>query len=508
MKTPPPGGLGRQISLVVVGDVVTVVSVLVAGMVLARLMAPSEMGTYRQVLYLGQLAVSLAELGLGSSIYRFWNALDEAGRRVYARMLLLTTLLLGLLAAAALALLAEHVAVWYKNPDLKLALLIAAPYPLAAIPIQFLRPVLISQGFSLKATALETLFALMAVLAVAVPVALGARLTTALMVWIVVCLSRVVLVPVFLRDYLFGPGPWWRRRLAAEVWGYLWPIQVSRIPGVVTSYLDQVAMSLYLAPKAFAVYSMGAREIPLVGVVGPSVSNVLIPHLVEDVAAGRIDQICRRWRTACLTTAVLTYPVAAFCILYSVPVMQFMFSSTYSDSSVPFRIFAAITFLRVVEYASLARAFNRTRLIMQSAAISATVMSVLAFVLTLRFGVVGMASAVFIGYLTAGGYLLLAYRLLFRQPVSRFFPWLPLGFLGAVSLCVGFVSRWTMSSILPFGSDEAMFSLAWKLVTHFAVYVAFYIAGFVLTGYVRPGVVTADLRAVIDSVRGNFGGTV
>jgi O-antigen/teichoic acid export membrane protein len=240
------------------------------------------------------------------------------------------------------------------------------------------------------------------------------------------------------------------------------------VPGVLSAYLDQIVMSFYLPPRSFAVYALGARELPLVGAVGPSVSSVLIPHLVEDVAAGRSEQVCRRWRKACLTTAMVTYPVAAFAIVNAVPVMLFMFSEAYRESSVPFRIFAAITFLRVVEYASLAKAFNKTGAILRSTLFSTTVQVALAFLLTWRFGVVGMASAVFLGYAAGAGYLLAANGRILGHPLSDFFPWGGLIALWAVALCATIAASRLLASVIPLVGQSGMLQLGWRLAVHFS----------------------------------------
>lgn len=462
-----PKGLGKQISLVVIGDAITVLSSIISGMILARLMLRESMGTYRQIMYVGPLAVSIVELGVSGSVYRFWNTLNDEQRASYLKMIVLVMGTLGLVAALFLAFMAPTLAIWYRNPDLKLALLIASPYPLAAIPLMFIRPILLSQGFSLRATILETGFSLIAIAAIAIPTAFGYPLNVAIAIWISAMLLRLCAVPLVLGRYLFATAAWWDDRILTEVWSYVWPIQVSRIPGLITTYLDQIVMSIYLKPKDFAVYSLGAREIPLIGVIGPSVSTVLIPHLVEDVENHRTEQICRRWEKACYSTAFVTYPIAAFCIIYAAPVMTFFFSAKYIGSSIPFRIFAFITFLRVIEYASLARAINRTNIIFHAAFFSASIMASLALVLTWRFGVVGMASSVLLGYLAGAGWFLAVYRRLLSRPLADFFPWRKLLGLCIISFMGPWIASNFLENLLILQGEYRMIQLAYKLGFHF-----------------------------------------
>jgi len=46
--------------------------------------------------------------------------------------------------------------------------------------------------------------------------------------------------------------------------------------------------------------------------MGFSVSNVLTPHLVEDIKMGNYARACFRFRKACERTAIITYPLLPF----------------------------------------------------------------------------------------------------------------------------------------------------------------------------------------------------
>jgi len=496
-----PSSLGRRISLVVFGDAIQVLAVLVSGMVLARVLAQDSMGTYRQVQYLTLLITTVIEFGLSSSIYRFWPELDEETRARYVKMLCLLAVLVGGVSGALLAVLGQQIARAFESPELGSALAIGAWYVVSAVPLMFLRPIMICNGSALRATLLETGLSVSPILALLIPAACGLSLNDALFVWVTVCVARMVVIPLVLRRYLFTVGDWWDSVLLFRIFAFVWPIQASRVPGIVMAYIDKVIMSLFLTPAGFAVYSMGAREIPFVGGIGPSVSSVLLPELVEDLREGRLNQICRRWRKACVKTAMLSYPLAAFCVVYSVPVVEFMFSSKYRESSVPFAIFSAITFVRVVEYASLAKVFERTRLILASAIFSAVASTTLAVVLAYLFGVIGMASAVLLGTLSGAAYLILSYRALLRAPVLAFFPLDQLVALAGIAFAAALFARRSLSRMLPTATDGSMFSLGWALFGHLSLAVAAYLVMLMAIGRLLPELRPIDLQKVSETGR-------
>ena len=479
------GRVGRQASLVVLGDAITFAVSTIATMVLARMMPEDSMGTYRQVVYLTQMAIVFADMGLSVSIYRFWNALDPQSRPVYIRMVVIAAVAISIPPVILLALFSPMLAGAYRNQALGMALLISAPLVLATIPLGLIRPTLISQGYSIRATLIETGFALLSVLSIVVPIAEGLSLNASLAIWIGISLLRLVAIPVIFRKFLIFGTRWWDPAIFRSVWRYLWPIQLARLPSYLTGYLDKVIMSLYLLPRDFAVYSLGAREIPFVGAIAYSVSGVLLPHLVEDVRTGNIDQICRRWRTSCLKTALLTYFFAGFCIWNAPEVMRFLFSSTYEDSSVPFRFFAAITYLRVIEYGSIPKAFGRTKVILVMTLVAAVVLCVFAVLLTPRFGIAGMALSVVVSEAGANLYMLLEDRRILLRPLRDFFPWGQLMILALLSIVSCWAGYWAFSHLIAFAASDGFVVLAYKLVVLAAMSASVYFVVLKTTGLSR-----------------------
>jgi O-antigen/teichoic acid export membrane protein len=427
----------------------------------------------------------VADLGLSISVYRFWNALEPHDRPVYVRMMVIASVAISIPPSIILALLSPLLAEAYRNQGLHLALLISAPLPLATIPLSLLRPALISQGYSIRATLIETGFALLSVLSIVVPIAAGLSLNSALAIWIGVSLLRLVVVPVIFRKFLIFGTRWWDSGILRTVWRYLWPIQMARLPSYFSGYLDKIIMSLYLLPRDFAVYSLGAREIPFVGAIAYSISGVLLPHLVEDVRTGNVDQICRRWRTSCLKTAFVTYFFAGFCIWNAPEVMRFLLSSTYEESCVPFRFFAAITYLRVVEYGSIPKAFGRTKAIFIMTLVAALVLGVVAIFLTPRFGIAGMALSVVISEAAANMYMLFENKRILDRPLRDFFPWGQLMILAFLSVVSCFVGYWAFSHLVSFAASDGFVSLGYKLAILAALSGSVYLIVLKTTGLSR-----------------------
>jgi O-antigen/teichoic acid export membrane protein len=480
-----PSAIGRQAILVVIGNSINFASNFLIAMILARIIPVEEMGTYRQVMYLTPLAFSIGEMGLGATIYRYWRAYDPESRLRYVRMCVVSSFVLGTAASLILVVLAFPLPALYNNPQLKLALLVSAPYALASTPLMLIRPALISQGQALKATTLETLFSLVSILSILFAFLAGLSLAQALAVWSVACILRLVFIPIIFGRYLTKGGVWWDGKIFREVWSYLWPLQVARWPDYFVTYVDKFVASIFMTTTEFASYSLGARQIPFLGTIGGAVSSVLVPNLVEDFQAQRYDQICRRWKIAWERAAMATYLVAAFCMWYATPVIQLLFSAQYTAGAVPFRMFAMISFMIAFDYGSLARVFGRSDLIMRSIMIGAVIVGIIMVPLTLLFRAAGLALAVSLADYFFAAYLLWHYRTMISRPLFDFFPLPRL----LVILGVAFAST-AISSIFARSmawENLRFLELALRLGVLFAIAVVFYLGFLTLLGLLNLG---------------------
>jgi len=463
-----PSKIGRQISFVVLGDSFTTASVLASGMVLARLLSKQDMGSYRQVQYLIAFFCGIVELGLSSTTYRFWNTYSERQRSVYVRMMLVLTTVLCLLVGILLALLSPMIAHWYRNPSLVGLLVIAMLVPVASVPIMFIRPMLICEGHSLKATGLEVVFAMLPMLGMILPALFGGGFLTCIWLWMICSVARLPVLPIVFRKQLFSPGvPWWDREIQVQVWRFIWPIQASRLPGLLTAFMDKFIMSFFLTPSGFATYSMGARELPFIGNLGPSVSSVLVPNLVLDWEAGNITLMCQRWRKACAHSATLTFPIAIFCIWEARPLMGLLFSGQYEESAIPFRFFAAIALIRVIEFGSLAKVMNETSLILKASIVGVSAFGILGVALTWGFGVPGMACAVLLAHALTAIYYLQTYRLRIGCKLDAFFPLKHLGLTAGLSILASWVVHTVLNRWLPLSAGAPFGALTWKIGLYF-----------------------------------------
>jgi O-antigen/teichoic acid export membrane protein len=407
---------------VVIGDAITVLALLAASMVLARTLSQEDMATFRQVIYLGPLVVGISEFGLSATVYRFYALYDRTDRQLFLWKVLLGMTGFAIAGSLGLFLGAPYISRAFANPSLSTALKICSGYPLAIMPFMLIRPVLIAKGCSLRATLWEALFSAGSAATLALASWKGAPLNFALALWMCVQGSRTVVTAWYLFQELRDSRPKWSERIVREVWSFTWPLQISRIPGLVMIYFDKVVTSFMLTKQSFAAYSLGARELPLVGGVAYSVSAVLTPHMVTAYKEGRTDGMCRYWREAAIGTAIWTYPIAAFFVWYSNEIVKVLFTDAYIEAAIPLAAFSGITFLRVVEYGSLAKAIGDSKIILQASIVAGFLSLISSVVLTYLWGIRGISLSFLISNIVIIGFYMIRYSAVLNIGVNRLLP--------------------------------------------------------------------------------------
>jgi len=419
------------------GDAISFAAVFITGMILARVISKVDMATYRQVVYIGMLVVSVCELGISGTLYRYSQVFKGEARNAFYFGVFCATTVLGMVGSLGIFVLASPLANLFGNPDLHRALSIAAFYPLVTMPFMLVRPMIICAGKPLKATLLETLFAIATASALIVPLLEGYDLLKSLIVWMLINACRLPLVIWYLNRELQGCWFRWDESVLREVWGYIWPLQVSRLPGLAMVYFDKICTSVFLTRESFAAYSLGARELPFLNRIPFSLSSVTIPRMVNCFQLGRMDEICAIWRKACFTTGVVTFLPAAFCVWHAQSIVRVLFTSRYDESAIPFAAFSAITFLRVVDYGSLAKAVGDSRIILRGAVLAASIGIPMSFMMTWLWGVRGISFSLLLCCGLLSIYYLYRYSRLLRRSVSQFYPYGQLGYLCGLSfVCV------------------------------------------------------------------------
>ncbi|HPH60692.1 MAG TPA: oligosaccharide flippase family protein, partial [Candidatus Syntrophosphaera sp.] len=251
------------------------------GIILARILVPAELGSYRQLFLIYSTFSTLLLLGIPQSVLYFLPKLRhiDSKREFISRAVNLVSAL-AFVFGLAIFLLRGFIARVFSNPQLELLLILYAVYPLFMFITQIYSQIMLG----LKQPGKTAVFTLFSVAADFVLI-LGVALLTHNLYHIVLALMVSALLQwgfaqFQLRHWLtkasFDPG------FYHEVFQYSLPLGLASIIGMLSVQLDKLVISGFFTPAQYAVFSIGAMELPFIAILNNSVNAILLPHISSE----------------------------------------------------------------------------------------------------------------------------------------------------------------------------------------------------------------------------------
>ena len=389
-------------------------------MVFVRLLNRNDYGTYQQLTLIANLGSTVMLFGLPVSIYYFYRREHRPTLIAQTQMLLLAS---GTVTGVAIMVFAPRIAAQMHNPRLAGLLPLFALYIGLNIFGELSMNVMISQEryrLELGLELLETVFRVTALVSV---IALGYSLNA-----LVLALLLYAGVRMIGRSYWLWTGPdsmrgaSWRGSFVRKQLEYSLPVAASSCVGIVGGLLDKVIVALFFLPGEYAIYSVGALEVPLNTIFQGSVANVLRASLPGLVAEGRLDEVVRIWQEAVRKLALIMVPSCVFLLCFAPHLITALFTQRYRASVEVFRIYLLVLPLYMFILNAVPQVFGKTKLNFYVSAIMVVVNALLSLILIRVVGLLGPAIAfVCSSYLGSGLYLVVTTKLL-KTPVLQLLP--------------------------------------------------------------------------------------
>jgi O-antigen/teichoic acid export membrane protein len=344
---PSTDTVSRPVMLLVAGRAVGFAATFVIPVVLSRVLAPAEFGTYKQLFLVFATLYGIAQLGMAESLYYFVprshrGAQNDSGR--YVANAVVTLCLSGVACLVLLHAARAPLASWLGNSELThhlglvgvlLALTLgAAGFEIALISRQ--KHVQAAVTYAASDVARSLLFVIPALKFGGVrAVIVGAVVFGAI---------RLAAMVVFLwREFDGGlriDFGVWRRQLA-----YALPFALAVGLEVVQLNFHQYVVAARFDAVTFAIYAVGCLQIPLVDLVMTSTVNVMMVQMAEHARTGDRRAALALWHSTICKLAFLIVPLAAFLVVAAHQVIVALFTTRYLASVPIFTIWALSTTL-------------------------------------------------------------------------------------------------------------------------------------------------------------------
>lgn len=429
--------LSDKAAIIVTGNLLNAVLGMAGGLILVRVLVQRDYGTYAQAFLIFSTLSSVFLVGLPESIYYFVPQYSTNKKKAFIFQTYVLAVSFGLIFGVFLIIGRKWVGTAFDNPNLSSILLPFSFFVALSLPVALLRPILISMerhraaaaggilsDMSVLATIVTTALMHFSVYKIFCAIAIVAGLRLSLMLGYIVCIFSGIKIE-------------WQGKLLKEQFAYSGPLAFSTVLGIFTGRVDSIVISSVYPPEKYAIYNVGAREVPFVDIITYSVGSVLLSHLVVHYAEKRYAEFISLWHESIRKVALIMLPLFAFLLVYARPFITVLFTERYTASVAPFVIFLFLLPLRVTAYGNIVRAMGLTKPLVLGAVITGISTIILNLSLIRLVGFIGPAIAtVLTNYLLAGYYLYLGGRQL-KMPFSKIMPWPILAKIGVLAAISG-----------------------------------------------------------------------
>jgi len=382
-------------------------------MVLVRMLSKDDYGTYQQLALLATLGVAIMVVGLPNSVYYFHERSDPARNKVLALQTAGMLVASGALTALLLVFGAPAIAALMKNQALAPLLVYYGTAIGFLVASEHFVQFMIAHDRYQVAVLVETVETVVRVLVLIAPLVAGYGLTGLVAAALGYAMLRFALRSVWLVAPLGSlakpPGQGW---FVGEQLAYSVPLGLMSLVGVVGSQLDRAIIATVFAPADYAIYSVGALEIPLDAIFQASVATVLrasMPALIRD---GRHDEVVRLLREGVRKLSLIVLPCFVFLLAYAYEFITVLFTEQYAPSVNVFRIYVFLIPLNMFILSPVPPAYGRTTINFYIVACVTVLHVILSFALLHWIGFYGPAvSTIVTAYLISTVYFVFARRL-------------------------------------------------------------------------------------------------
>lgn len=401
------------------GRLAGAVIALAVPMVLARVFLPASYGTFKQGWLVGQTLALILPMGLTQSLYYFVPR-EPAERDRFVAQTLWTHLALGALAAAILLAGAPLLAAHFSNPEL----LAHAPWLAAFAGLAIAgAPLDVAWNASgrIGAAALARLSTDVGRSAALVAGALVTRDVEGAFAGIAAAhaVRAALTFAILAREHgLAVRAAALRRQIA-----YALPFGLAFLLVVPQQQLHHYAVGAAVSTAAFAIYSVGTFQLPVVDVLYTPVSELLQIGLAQADGAGRPPSAgLPLFHEAVLQLSFAFAPLVGLLAVIAPELIQLLFSPIYLQAVPIFRLGALAVLLAALPLDAVmrARAQNRFMLGLSAAKLAATAGLVLAGLA--RGGPIGALAGWIVAEAAGRAVMLARAAALFEVPLRRILP--------------------------------------------------------------------------------------
>lgn len=172
------------------------------------------------------------------------------------------------------------------------------------------------------------------------------------------------------------------------------PLGLSALVNKINRYVDKFVVSILLPVSAYAEYTIGAQEVPIIRVIPFAVGSVLISRYVEFQLESKKEDLLKLWYKGVEKVSLMVIPLTIMSIIIASDLIAIIAESegtSYRNAVLPFQIYNLIVLIRVTHYGSILQAFGDTKGVFYLSVNLVIANLILSIPLTIMYGINGTA---------------------------------------------------------------------------------------------------------------------
>ncbi|MBN2412656.1 oligosaccharide flippase family protein [candidate division KSB1 bacterium] len=391
--------LKDQSVFLVIGNTFRQGTIMLQGMILARLLTPADFGSFRQVILVITLLYTFTYLSIAESSSYFLARLSRTDQKKFTFQSLFAYVIMGNLALLIIILSRDKIAHLFNNPSLAELLLIASIFPMSMMVNVHRSVSLVTIGKAEISSILSIVFAVLHAGTICIIAALGYPLIVALKGYAVVYFLDSIVSVLLMLKYI-GIKPNIDMALIKEQYKFSIPYWFSLSILFAYMQIHKLLVSSVFNPEKFALFSVGAMELPVIGNIAQQIALVLIPVSVQMRMRGKTGEVINLWEKSAAKVALITMPVFMILVFSAKTFIVAVWGSLYEDAWVIFIIISLLMPLKICDITSLYKITGNTKYVIVSSVAALIVGLGSGYLLIAPLGLLGPALGMILGKLT------------------------------------------------------------------------------------------------------------
>jgi O-antigen/teichoic acid export membrane protein len=222
--------------------------------------------------------------------------------------------------------------------------------------------------------------------------------------------------------------------LAKKQLNYSIPFGLTLVLNTLALQLDKIICISFLAPAAFATYSVAFYGIPGVNQVYQSLSQVYLMKMASKHHENKLDQISEIYKSLVTKTYSFSIPAILLVSLYAKRIIILFFTSKYIDAVPLFRTYILSFLVFMLGAGLILRATDKTGLSLKSYLYSSIVTIPLTYFLIKHVGIWGGMTSAMVSIILPKTLQLRYEMKLLKSNFFAYFPWKKFMLIALISL--------------------------------------------------------------------------